>query len=434
MNFFDKIDRYIKECEEEKRKKQRLIKDTQHAKIGWKVIHQRKIGGYFSEWRKYFEYIDTHPDATQQEIESETGIHWRGTIYMRYLGLISIDKQITPPGRKFYQNPKYIHDILQQQLEKWYYCIDEFFEKGDSAYGLYPFIFIIKILLELGFDSEFKITLDEFRYFVITGKKYSDWQERVGFIKGFKEHPEMRGYLEKIFSDTSIDRILNLLRVSKFLEINNSSIGLKIKFIDVAKKIITEYEKLERLGEIPHYRKDSKKYFFLFYNDDSIIKYSLNSGLVEEMTNQILKMERKKKITKKDEENIEKGLIQFDKPNKEETKKNIQNILNRRKSKLPLHLKKRIKLQTKFSEEEAEKYERSVGKALVLYYGCCQIEGYGKDIPSNIVILCPNHHRQFHYDDAQIVSRQIISANKEKLIVKLCAKEETIFLDREFGQ
>ena len=189
---------------------------------------------------------------------------------------------------------------------------------------------------------------------------------------------------------------------------------------------------------------------------------TVNGGRsVEEMTNQILKMERKKKITKKDEENIEKGLIQFDKPNKEETKKNIQNILNRRKSKLPLHLKKRIKLQTKFSEEEAEKYERSVGKALVLYYGCCQIEGCGyffskgkdghsgpyceshhlqnladngKDIPSNIVILCPNHHRQFHYDDAQIVSRQIISANKEKLIVKLCAKEETIFLDREFGQ
>lgn len=166
----------------EKAKVKVLVKSSQFGKIGWKVIHQRQVKEYLNEWINYFRYLHHNPTASEKSILTATGIHWRGTMYIRYLGMITQNKQLGPSAIRFYKKPALRDTILQQQLEKWYYCVDEFFKVGDKTFNIFPFFVLLKILIGIGRKSKgnYSISIDEFR---ISGSWGTFVQSVPGILK-----------------------------------------------------------------------------------------------------------------------------------------------------------------------------------------------------------------------------------------------------------
>lgn len=437
---------------------QKLVKSTQHGKIGWKVIHQRKIKAYMQEWIHYFKYMDNNPKASESAILSATGIHWRGTMYMRYLGMLTEGKKISPPAKRFYLNPAMRNSILQQQLEKWYYCVDEFFRPGDKTYNVFPFFVLLKIITEVGKRSNgiYSISIDEFRYFVLTTKEYSDYKMATEFILAYRNNStNLKHILDRLFVNTSYDRVLFLLELSDILEITKTSIYIKKPYLKVAVNKLNAYEKLEKKKLIPHYRKNRARYFKMLYSDESIFEFCESELYIDTVVNDIIKIESERIISDKDEIKIEKKINEYrTKLTPNQLKDRIRKILQRRELALPNSLKRKYRKQTNISDKEAIKIERTIGKLLTNYYGCCQVIGCGytfpkgkdgskgnyceshhlqsladngKDVPENIVVLCANHHRQFHFDDAKIVSR-----DKKKLTVELSGKQYKVNINYPF--
>lgn len=434
---------------------QRLVKSTQLGKIGWKVIHQRKIKAYIQEWINYFRYLHNNPRASESSIRAATGIHWRGAIYMRYLGMVTEDKKVAPPAIRFYKNPTTRDAILQQQLEKWYYCVDDFFRVGDKTYKVFPFFVLLKILIEIGKRTQgnYRISIDEFRYFVLTTKRYSDYKISTDFILAYRNSSAtIKPILNKIFASTSYDRVLFLLEVSHILTITKTSISIKKSYLKNALDKIKAYEKLDRSKSIPHYRKNKFRYFKMLYSDESLFEFCESESYIDDIVKDVIGVEKKKEISDKDETKIDKKLEkERERLTPGQLKERIKKILQRRSIVLPKSLKQKYKRQSRMTDREAVKIERTVGKLLANYYGCCQIIGCGhsfpkgkggkkgsyceahhlqsladdgKDIPENIAILCANHHRQFHYDDVKLINR-----TAKELTVELSEKQYKINID-----
>lgn len=441
----------------EKTRAKSIVKISQFGKIGWKVIHQRRIKEYLNEWINYFKYLHNNPDSSEESIQRATGIHWRGTIYMRYLGMITKDKNLRPPAISFYKNPSLRNMILQQQLEKWYYCVDEFFKSGDKRYGVYPFFVLLKVLLEVGRKGDsFSISVDEFRYFILTMRHYNDWKTAIKFILGYRGDVRSRKpILDNIFLNTSYDRILFLMELSDILKITKTSISIKDSKIGAAKKKIKAYEELEHDNLIPHYHRNSSRYLKLLYSNESLFDFCENEKNIDQVVMEIKKSETRIKITDKDEFRIEKVIDAYrEKLTLNQLKDRIEKILQRRKLSLSKTLRRRYRKQTLMSDKEAIKLERTIGKLLADYYGCCQIVGCGftfpkgkdgrkgtyceahhlqrladdgKDVPENIVVLCANHHKQFHFDDAKTIRRE-----RRHLVVELSGRRYKVNVDYPF--
>lgn len=445
--------------EKEKIKAQKLVKPTQKAKIGWKVIHQRKIKVHDSIWEKYLEYIDTYPQKSETDIEKNTGIHWRATIYLRYLGFLhkkssGNNQIITEPGKKFYKTPNQREELLQQQVEKWYYCVRNFFRPGDDSYSIYPFFVLLKVLLLIGeklpkYKPQYFISMDEFRYFVITIKKYEECEKRVDFIIDYRQsNYKQKQVLENIFSNTSFDRIIFILGLSKFFKFTDQGVYIKKSLLLKAQKLKDNFDELYKQNLVRFYQKERKRYLKMLYSDMTLVERCKEDEEINKFTNELIRIEKKKRITKKDEQKIEEKIKPFIKPTKEETINRIKRILDQRKNKVKKVKTYPPKKQSLYTTKDAKKKERTVGKILAIYYGKCQISdcGYyflkgkdgkkgpyceahhlqklsddGKDIPENIVVLCANHHCMFHYNDPKIISR-----DEQKLVVELCGENKII--------
>ncbi|MDD5691720.1 MAG: HNH endonuclease [Candidatus Omnitrophica bacterium] len=433
---------------------QRLVKSSQQGKIGWKVIHQRKIKDYIPQWVNYFKFVDENPRASDSRIQAATGIHWRGTIYMRYLGMITENKKITPPAVRFYKNQDMRAGILQQQVEKWHYCVDDFFRPGDATYNIFPFFVLLKILIEIGKKSgHCSITLDEFRYFVLITKKYYDYKMATEFILAYRTNSvHLRPDLERIFSNTSYDRVLFLLEISNILKITRDAISIENTQIQNAKNKTTAYEMLELKNKVPYYHINKSRYFRMLYSDETIFEFCESEQDIDQVVNDVIAIEEKSKITDEDETKIEKKIEKArSKLTASQLKDRIKKILQRRSIILPNSLRKKYRKQSNINEKDATKIERTIGRLLADYFQCCQIKGCGfsfpkgkggkkgnyveahhlqsladngKDVPENIVVLCANHHRQFHYDNAKLINR----APKE-IVAELSGKQHKINID-----
>ncbi|MFQ6063541.1 MAG: HNH endonuclease [Methanosarcinales archaeon] len=66
-------------------------------------------------------------------------------------------------------------------------------------------------------------------------------------------------------------------------------------------------------------------------------------------------------------------------------------------------------------------FRKSDGSYYAEAYHLDSLADGGKDIEENIVILCANHHRMFHYADAEKIIH-----DREKLVVKLNGEEINI--------
>src|SRR3990172_1697707 len=442
----------------EKAKVKSLVKSSQLGKIGWKVIHQRQIKKYLNEWINYFRYFHHNPTASEKSKLTATGIHWRGTMYMRYLGMITQDKQLVPSAIRFYKKAALRGTILQQQLEKWYYCVDEFFKPGDKTFSIFPFFVLLKILIEIGRKSKgnYSITIDEFRYFVLTVRQYTECKMNAKLILAYrKDIKNKKAVLDDIFKNTSYDRILYLLELSDLLKITKRAVSLKPSKIRMAMKKIKDYEELEHNNLVPNYHKNRSRYLKLLYSDESIFEFCENEKNIDQIVAEIKKAETRKTVSDKDEVKIDRTIEAYrEKLTSDQLRDRIIKILQRRKLSLPLTLRRKYSKQTNISDKEATKIERTIGKLLGSFYGCCQIKSCGftfpkgkggskgtyceahhlqgladngRDVPENIVVLCANHHRQFHFDDTKIIKRE-----RKYLVVELSGKQYKVNVDYPF--
>jgi hypothetical protein len=442
----------------EKAKVKVLVKSSQFGKIGWKVIHQRQIKEYLNEWVYYFRYLHQNPTASEKSILTATGIHWRGTMYMRYLGMITQDKQLGPSVIRFYKKPALRDTILQQQLEKWYYCVDEFFKVGDKTFNIFPFFVLLKILIKIGMKSKgnYSISIDEFRYFVLTVRQYAECKMSGKLILAYrKDIKNKKPVLDNIFKNTSYDRILYLLELSDLLKISKTTVSIKPSKLRMAIQKIKDYEELEHNNLVPHYHKNRSRYLKLLYSDESIFEFCENEKNIDQIVAEIRKSETRKTLADKDEVKIDRTIEAYrEKLTSDQLRDRIIKILQRRKLSLPLTLRRKYRKQTNISDKEATKIERTIGKLLGNFYGCCQIKGCGftflkgkggskgayceahhlqgladngKDVPENVVVLCANHHRQFHFDDTKIIKRE-----RKYLVVELSGKQYKINVDYPF--
>lgn len=203
---------YLDSCATEKRRAQKHLKKRQAAKIGWKVIHQTNFRDEnLSSWRDYLR----GPNRSIIPI--------RQTMYGRYIGIIDKDSyEPTEAGKLLLRNK--MEKIWQRQIEKWFYCIDEFFHNPASDYNVFPFFALLKVLLSVGQKSSgvCYITNEELRFFVVTIKEHGQSGQRAQMILDFRKRNPYRQELEKIFGKdgtnfTSSDRIIYILEKSDYL-------------------------------------------------------------------------------------------------------------------------------------------------------------------------------------------------------------------------
>jgi len=240
--------------------------------IGWTVVHQRKLKGYYDLWANYLKFMDEHPHVDEQASRSKTSIHWRGTMHPRYLGLITEERIVTPAGKEFYSLPDARDSILHRQLQKWHYCIDLFCDP-DPGYEVYPLFALLRILLSLP-ESEHTISLDELRYFVLATKSFEECDDRVALIRDFRENHEVwESRLDGIFRYTYVERIHHMLELSPYFSLGGAHVGIKAAYVTEAQHVLTQYQELERAELVPYYSKKPHRYLRMLRSTESIFDF-----------------------------------------------------------------------------------------------------------------------------------------------------------------
>ena len=270
---------FIKSIKEEK-KKFPPIKEEVERMIGWRVIRQMSIGGNFDQWAKELKSLDTRG----------TGRDKRRSMRARYIGLLREDMSVTDPGREFYKSvlenhPEVRGDILNTQIEKWYFPVGEFqytpkeYENyTELGYGLYPCFFILRVLFYLGerdikTEPRFSMSLKEFRLFCITAKGHDDFEERGRLILDFRKNPSEYKELDSLITEeeTYTDRILQDVQLSSYIAVKDNR--LVLTDLDISREELLKFEYLMHTHNLINYEDNKDQYFALLYNSRDIIKF-----------------------------------------------------------------------------------------------------------------------------------------------------------------
>jgi len=431
---------YLRSCAAEKRQAQRYLKLTQSAKIGWKVIHQLNFNEQnLSRWKAYLR----NP--------KKSIIPPRQTMLGRYIGIIDKDSyNPASAGKLLLQNK--MKKVWQQQIEKWFYCVDDFFDMPVTQYSVFPFFALLKVLLLVGRKSSdrYSITNDEFRFFVVTIKEHDQSIQRARVILDFRKRNSYRQQLEKIFGKdginfTSSDRIINILEKSDYLVFSGQGISLRDSFVGRGNKIVQQFEYLLDKELIPTYRSDKKKYFDMLYSEKNIFEYcSYNENKdMDRAIEKMIKLEtsdRQLTSSKEAEFNERADKLFQSLSDPEERRRNAIRLLNRYQN--------ATVTAPKLSKKMVARYERGIAGRLVkeLHGYKCQIPSCrfrtfmkrdgslyaeahhleslhdgGLDIPQNIICVCANHHRMFHYADVKKLYH-----DRSKLVIELNGKRKEI--------
>ena len=137
-------------------------------------------------------------------------------------------------GGDFSDVGKYQH-IVDRQLEKMYI--------SNSDVTINPIMFVIKILLLLG-DAvgQYKISIEEFRLFVATAQRWSDYFEVIESIIRFRSDDKFKEECKLIPRD-ELDTRYNILAANHSLIVSNgNNLEIKEGCIKQARKIVAEYE------------------------------------------------------------------------------------------------------------------------------------------------------------------------------------------------
>lgn len=131
-------------------------------------------------------------------------------------------------------------DIIQRQIEKMFVSskIDEQSDDIRSEYRLYPVMLLYKVLIELGLSQgKYRISLNEYRYLVVTTEKFKQYLDTLVLIKLLREDGAVIAEFNK-FGDKFDNRLIQALKQLPTLSIDSQYITLiPEKINEVALKV-----------------------------------------------------------------------------------------------------------------------------------------------------------------------------------------------------
>ncbi len=147
-------------------------------------------------------------------------------------------------------------DIIREQIEKLYISskLDENFDSIRKDFRIFPAIFLYKILLEIGISTgEYKISYDEYLYFVSTQPKYNNYLDALLMIKLSREEKFNFESLkdEKSKFDNRLKKALEQLDT---LTITNNSIELNMEYLEHVENVVKNIKNYEELQEENYYK------------------------------------------------------------------------------------------------------------------------------------------------------------------------------------
>lgn len=147
-------------------------------------------------------------------------------------------------------------DIIREQIEKLYISskLDENFDSIRKDFRIFPAIFLYKILLEIGISTgEYKISYDEYLYFVSTQPKYNNYLDALLMIKLSREEKFNFESLkdEKSKFDNRLKKALEQLDT---LTITNNSIELNMEYLEHVENVVKNIKNYEKLQEENYYK------------------------------------------------------------------------------------------------------------------------------------------------------------------------------------
>lgn len=147
-------------------------------------------------------------------------------------------------------------DIIREQIEKLYISskLDENSDSIRKDFRIFPAIFLYKILLEIGISTgEYKISYDEYLYFVSTQPKYNNYLDALLMIKLSREEKFNFESLkdEKSKFDNRLKKALEQLDT---LTITNNSIELNMEYLEHVENVVKNIKNYEKLQEENYYK------------------------------------------------------------------------------------------------------------------------------------------------------------------------------------
>lgn len=158
-------------------------------------------------------------------------------------------------------------DIIERQIEKIFISsdLDEKYNDIRSDYKLYPLFLLLKVLVELGqVTGEYSISLEEFRTFVGTTKKYNDYLKTVFYI--LETRHKLKGNdsefitrYNQLKSKFNGNRFNQVLKNLPYFNLESNHIELKEDYLRSIKEKLYQFE----MGS----RSDTNYLSFLYSNE-----------------------------------------------------------------------------------------------------------------------------------------------------------------------
>lgn len=388
-------------------------------------------------------------------LEGTMNAGFRSLFLAKTLGFLTKDKKPTKAFQQikhitsdFIQIDRYFY-VLQQQIEKWFYwnpIYDKYYAKRGEiervyfdVFSLYPFFFTIKVLSSLPDNS---VTHLEFKSFLLVSRHYSECKDVVNRIIDLRQHKDKDALIQKLIkaSKKIDDRLTKVFSYSRYISVSPDK-TISLKNIIEVEDLIKKFETLLSDGLLIEYNDENPDlYYEMLYSDKRLFDFC-SVGSVDFLVNETIKFEDEEKLDKDKENFIEEKTeeVFISTLSLEEKEGKAKEVLKKYKERKP-------KEKVGITKVLVRKYERGpIGKALkVLYNYTCQVcgftfiksdgEGYaethhlenladkGLDVAENIIVVCANCQRQFHYANVKKLSR-----DKEKLVVTINDNKKVIY-------
>lgn len=192
-----------------------------------------------------------------------------------------------------YELVELYEDIIERQIEKMFISseLDDKREEVRKDFRLYPVMLLYKVLLEIGRAyGEYSITINEYRYFVATTKKFDDFLETLLLIKLLRDDKSVNQILEKyrMKFDNRLIQALKQLPTLEFIE--DKIYILPGKVTEVANKVHIFENNPENFvaDRYIQFLSSTKSLFELDKDDKSMILEDSSEDRIEVGTNTLL--------------------------------------------------------------------------------------------------------------------------------------------------
>lgn len=190
-----------------------LIRDLE------KCVEDISNNKFWAITKQIFEFDNLCSIANERYQSGANSFNYeRRYIFAKCYGLLKNNSNLDPTpvffeilnrtNGDFHKTDLYI-DIIEQQIEKFYFVGSIMRKTNKEDFQLYPIFLLYKVLLEIGkLTGEYKISDKEFYYWVATTRTYDGWKVTVESII----HSRKTGNLKSLDDvDTRYHRIIEIL-------------------------------------------------------------------------------------------------------------------------------------------------------------------------------------------------------------------------------